>query len=72
MSAVEDPLIFMYCCWLKFQIITFKIKIRTNCELSKGKNTTACTQIDFFAFRFFFFFANSKAHFASLKISTMF
>ena len=31
----------MYCCWLKFQIIGFNIKIRSNDEQSKGKNTTA-------------------------------
>ena len=59
----------MYCCWLKFQMIDFNIKIRTNGELSQGKNTTA-HKSKFLVSEFFY--TNPKAHFASFKMSTKF
>ena len=42
----------MFCCWLKFQMSGLNIKIRTNCELSKGNNTTVHKSI-FLASEFF-------------------
>ena len=59
----------MYRCWVKFQMIGFDIKIRTNGELSKGKKTTALKLTFLYSE---FLETNSKAHISNFKMSTMF
>ena len=61
--AVEDPL-FMFYCWLKFQMIGFNIKIRKKSELSKGKNSTA-HKSTFLASEFFWY--KFKSSFCQFK-----
>ena len=60
----------MYCCWLQFQIISFNIKIRRNCELSKGKKYD-CTQIYFSWLHIFLMQIQKLVAISSLKMSTM-